>query len=125
MLSVWFTLKCILCSGVILLFSSKNKLYNVFISFPFQDAIYRIKNYFNKQFDEVYHKKEQEIGKIKEKNNRIYKIIDDLNLSNEKVYKPELGVIEKPELLLTVQDDEVKYAFNEVMVCYWWSALCC
>ncbi|KAK2163683.1 hypothetical protein LSH36_75g07025 [Paralvinella palmiformis] len=73
-----------------------------------KDAIYRIKVYFDKQFDEVYHKKEQEIAKIKEKNNRIYKIIDDLKLDDEQVYKPELGVTERPELLLTVQDDEVK-----------------
>ncbi|ESO90244.1 hypothetical protein LOTGIDRAFT_233795 [Lottia gigantea] len=71
-----------------------------------EDALYRIKVTFNKEFDEVYQKKEQEIQKIKDKNKRIKKIIEDLDLK-ETVVEPELGVLEKPELLLTVKDSEV------------------
>ncbi|XP_060599927.1 cilia- and flagella-associated protein 43-like [Ruditapes philippinarum] len=72
-----------------------------------EDAIYRIKQVFNKDFDELFIKKEQEIGKIKEKNKRIRKIIADLDFAEE-VIEPSMGVAEKPETLLTVEDDEVK-----------------
>ena len=72
----------------------------------FQDAIHRIKVVFNKEFDEVFVKKEQEIAKIKEKNKRIHKIIADLEVI-EDVIEPSMSVAEKPESLLEVQDDEV------------------
>ena len=71
-----------------------------------QDAIHRIKDVFNKDFEELFVKKEQEISKIKEKNKRIKKIIADLDLVEE-VIEPSMGVAEKPEILLTVEDDEV------------------
>ena len=77
-----------------------------------QDAIHRIKETFNKEFDEVYSKKENEIGKIKDKNKRIRKIMTDLNLGDE-VYEPELTVIEKPEMLLTVGDEEVCFRVHD------------
>lgn len=64
---------------------------------------------FNKNFDEVFLKKEQEIQKIKEKNKRIRKIIEDLNLPDNEVYEPELGPIEKPEMMLTTADDEASW----------------
>ena len=71
-----------------------------------QDHIYRIKLQYNKEFGEVYNKKEQEISKINEKNKRIRKIMDDLSITDP-LYTPELGPIEKPEMLLTTQDSEV------------------
>ena len=71
-----------------------------------QDAIHRIKETFNKEFSDVFAKKENEISKIKEKNKRIRKIVADLNLGDE-IYEPALGPIEKPEMLLKVEDDEV------------------
>lgn len=71
-----------------------------------QDAIHRIKKAFNEEFVDVYKKKEQEISKIQEKNKRIKKILADLDMPIE-VYEPEMGVVEKPELLLTVNDHEV------------------
>ena len=71
-----------------------------------QDAIHRIKEAFNKEFNDVYAKKEQEISKVKEKNKRIAKIIDYLAL-DESVEEPEMSVAEKPELLLEVDDSEV------------------
>ncbi|CAD5121750.1 DgyrCDS10227 [Dimorphilus gyrociliatus] len=72
-----------------------------------KDAIYRIKQTFNKEFDEIYTKKETEISKINEKNKRIKKILSDLDL-HEEIFCPSFGPIEKPELLLTVHDDEIK-----------------
>ncbi|XP_048745697.2 cilia- and flagella-associated protein 43-like isoform X3 [Ostrea edulis] len=72
-----------------------------------EDAIYRIKNTFNKEFDEVYQKKLSEISKIKDKNKRIVKILADLDLI-EDVVQPVLSIYEDPESLLTVEDHEVK-----------------
>lgn len=71
-----------------------------------QDAIHRIKVAFNREFDEVFLKKEQEISKIKDKNKRIGKILSDLDL-DEPMVEPLMSVYEKPERLLTVDDSEV------------------
>jgi len=71
-----------------------------------QEAIYRIKVNFNKEFDEVFVKKELELAKIKEKNKRVKKILDDIGVYDP-VYDPEMGSTEKPEMLLTTTDDEV------------------
>jgi len=51
-------------------------------------------------------KKELELAKIKEKNKRIKKILDDIGVVDP-VYEPEMDSIEKPEQLLTTTDDEV------------------
>ncbi|KAK3096042.1 hypothetical protein FSP39_022384 [Pinctada imbricata] len=72
-----------------------------------EDAIFRIKNTFNKEFDEIYQKKLSEINKIKEKNKRIKKILDDLDFQEE-VMEPTLSIYEKPESLLTVEENEIK-----------------
>ena len=58
---------------------------------------------------DVYEKKQQEMGKIKEKNKRINKIHQDLHLKSTAV-DPEMGEIERPELLLIVNDEEVGVA---------------
>ncbi|XP_070541265.1 cilia- and flagella-associated protein 43-like isoform X2 [Ptychodera flava] len=72
-----------------------------------KDALYRIRTAFNKEFDEVYKMKEMEIARIKEKNTRIRKILEDLD-SGEAVWQPEWSIDEKPERLLEVSDSEVK-----------------
>ncbi|XP_033633066.1 cilia- and flagella-associated protein 43-like isoform X1 [Asterias rubens] len=72
-----------------------------------QDAIYRIKMAFNREFDEIFRAREQEIGRINDRNLRIMKIMEDLS-SKEKVWKPQMDDDEKPEKLLTVEDSEVK-----------------
>ncbi|KAK3771256.1 hypothetical protein RRG08_024335 [Elysia crispata] len=72
-----------------------------------EDAIHRIKVAFNKEFDEVFSKKEQEIAKVKEKNKRITKIVTDLSL-DDSVVEPNMSVAEKPEMLLEVLDSEIK-----------------
>ncbi|XP_025093863.1 LOW QUALITY PROTEIN: cilia- and flagella-associated protein 43-like [Pomacea canaliculata] len=71
-----------------------------------EDAIHRIKVTFNRDFDDIFLKKEQEMAKMREKNKRIIKILSDLDL-NEPVIDPEMSVMERPEQLLTVDDNEV------------------
>ena len=46
------------------------------------------------------------VRKIKEKNSRIRKIVEDLEMQY-KVVDPALGVVERPEDLLFVEDHEV------------------
>lgn len=63
---------------------------------------------FNKEFDEIFKQKEAEIKRVKERNDRIKKILGDLEIY-EKVFEPEMSVDEKPELLLEVKDGEVPF----------------
>ena len=63
---------------------------------------------FNKEFDEIFKQKEAEIKRVKERNDRIKKILVDLEI-DEKVFEPEMSVDEKPELLLEVKDGEVPF----------------
>ena len=50
--------------------------------------MFRIKEKFNQEFEEVFQGKVSEIQHIREKNVRIKKIINDLKLTDEKVYEP-------------------------------------
>ena len=50
--------------------------------------MYRIKEKFNQEFEEVFQAKVSEIQHIREKNVRIKKIINDLKLTDEKVHEP-------------------------------------
>ena len=63
---------------------------------------------FNKEFDEIFKQKEAEIKRVKERNDRIKKILGDLEI-DEKVFEPEMSVDEKPELLLEVKNGEVPF----------------
>ena len=72
-----------------------------------KDCIRQIKEAFNKEFDEVMHLKNIEIGRIQEKNIRIRKIARDLKL-NEEIIEPKLDSDEQPETLLTVSDGEIE-----------------
>ena len=68
--------------------------------------MYQIKETFNKEFDEVLRQKEIEIVRIKEKNVRISKIIQQLKLSDTLI-NPALDVDETPDRLLSVDDSEI------------------
>ena len=68
--------------------------------------MYKIKETFNKEFDEVFRQKKMEIARIKEKNVRISKIIQQLKLSDALV-SPSLDNDETPDRLLVVRDDEI------------------
>ena len=56
----------------------------------------------------MFKQKEAEIKRVKEKNDRIRKILGDLEI-DENVFEPEMSVDEKPELLLEVKNDEVPF----------------
>lgn len=71
-----------------------------------QNCIYRVREHFNKEFDDVMRQKVNEIARIKEKNMRIAKILSQLKLSDPLV-QPSLGVLEEPERLLVVEDSAV------------------
>lgn len=64
----------------------------------------------------MFAKKELELTKIKDKNKRIKKILDDIGMFDP-IYEPEMGFIEKPELLLTTTDDEV---VSSTTFCFTW-----
>ena len=81
----------------------------------FQDVIHRIQQTFNRAFDDVFEKKEQEIAKVKEKNRRIRKIMYDLGMAAE-VDDPQMGPIEQPDMLLTVTDSEVSGRASFILV---------
>ncbi len=74
-----------------------------------EDAIHRIKENFNKEFELVNQRKMQEIGKIKEKNQRLKQIYTDLDEEEQskQVNEPQHGDAENPELLFDVKDHEV------------------
>ena len=67
-----------------------------------QDCVYRIKEAFNKEFEEVLRLKRVEIARIQEKNVRISKIISQLKL-DETIVQPSLNPDEEPERLLVVE----------------------
>lgn len=73
-----------------------------------QDALYRIKENFNKEFELVMQRKHQEIAKIKEKNQRLKQIYIDLS-EEQQLTEPQFGDAENPELLFDVKDEEVKH----------------
>ena len=65
--------------------------------------MYRIAETFNKEFEEVARLKLAEIARIREKNVRISKIIQQLQLTEEQLVQPVLQPVEQPEEMLTVQ----------------------
>ncbi len=72
-----------------------------------QDAIYRIKENFNKEFEQIMQRKLQEMSKVKEKNLRLKQIKEDLNEEKIHVKDPIFSDLENPELLFVVKDEEV------------------
>ena len=76
------------------------------VSIILQDCIYRIKETFNKEFSEAFRAKENEIARIREKNIRISKIINQLKL-DDTLIEPTLDEDEQPDRLLVVDDSEV------------------
>ncbi|XP_041921632.1 cilia- and flagella-associated protein 43 isoform X2 [Alosa sapidissima] len=72
-----------------------------------QDVIYKVKSAFNKEFDNVYKQKEQEMHRVRERNKRITEIMAELDVM-EALWEPVLSVSERPERALTVDDSEIK-----------------
>ena len=88
------------------------------------DLIYKVKEAFNKEFEVVYQRKQQELIKIRERNSRIKQINSDLD-DQSPVWEPDLTEKEKPQLLFEVKDSEVSVPSsnhstptdNSTMVC--------
>jgi hypothetical protein len=76
-----------------------------------QDAIYRIKENFNKEFEQVMQRKNHEIAKIREKNQRLKQIYIDLN-EDKQLPEPKFGDAENPETLFDVKDEEVIFVIK-------------
>ena len=70
------------------------------------DLIYKIKEAFNKEFENVHQRKLQELSKIREKNMRIKQINSDLDDPNP-IWEPDLTEKEKPLMLFEVKETEV------------------
>ena len=62
---------------------------------------------FNKAFDAVYQLKKGEMKRISDRNTRIRKVMKDLGI-NDEVFEPSWTSDENPEMLLDVNDDEIK-----------------
>ena len=82
-----------------------------------QDAIYRIKYNFNTEFEQVMQRKNQEIAKIKEKNQRLKQIYIDLN-EEKTIPEPRFGDAENPEVLFEVKDEEVNFDLKKKNFCH-------
>jgi len=81
----------------------------------FQDCVYKIKQDFNKAFDDVYNIKSLEMKRISERNTRVQKILNDLSME-EQLVTVQISPLEQPERLFTVDDSEVtveKYISEE------------
>ncbi|CAL8091863.1 unnamed protein product [Calicophoron daubneyi] len=89
------------------LYTREQKIYQIVL---IKDNIYKIKEAFNKKFDEIYAKKEDTLSKIQSKLARIRKIMIDLQQggSVKKIVDPKFAPQEQPELLLAVADNEIK-----------------
>ncbi|XP_048865310.1 cilia- and flagella-associated protein 43 isoform X2 [Brienomyrus brachyistius] len=72
-----------------------------------QDVIYQLKTAFNAEFSRLYEKKEQEFGRVIEKNKRIAEIMTELGLQGE-LWEPVLTDSERPERAFHVDDSEIK-----------------
>jgi cilia- and flagella-associated protein 43 len=70
------------------------------------DAIRSAKLKFNAEFEEVFQMKRDESNKIAERRQRIFKILNELKLTEE-VFEVKPHILETPEQLLVVRDDEV------------------
>uniref|UniRef100_H3AEI8 Cilia- and flagella-associated protein 43 n=1 Tax=Latimeria chalumnae TaxID=7897 RepID=H3AEI8_LATCH len=86
------------------LFTKEEKINQIVL---LQNIICEVKKTFNREFDTVFRQKEQEVVRVKERNQRIQEIMSDLEL-NEKIWLPGFTDDEKPERSLVVDDSEIK-----------------
>lgn len=70
-------------------------------------VVFELKRDFNKEFIDLEKFKEDQIYAIKEKNELITELLENLKQS-EKLFEPEGHILEDPEHILTVKDDEIK-----------------
>ncbi|CAH8568765.1 unnamed protein product [Schistosoma guineensis] len=92
--------------GQMELYTRTQKIYQIVL---IKDAIYRMKESFNKQFDEFYEKKASHLSNIQTKLSRIRKIHTDLQQPHliKHLTSPKFDPDEEPEQLFLVTDDEI------------------
>ncbi|VDP70024.1 unnamed protein product [Echinostoma caproni] len=92
--------------GQMELYTREQKIYQIVL---IQDNIFRIKEAFNKQFNEVYEKKESGLSRIRSRLARVRKVLIDLQQpsSARVIFDPQFTPEEQPEQLLTVHDAEI------------------
>jgi hypothetical protein len=74
----------------------------------FQGVCTALRDYFNKQFDNIYALKGKEMLLVTERNARLRYILSELNNTWTGITDPEWSQEEQPERLMEVQDDEVQ-----------------
>nr|CAH8857002.1 unnamed protein product [Trichobilharzia regenti] len=89
------------------LYTRMQKVYQIVLT---KQTIHQMKECFNKEFNEVYEKKADQLALIRSKLSRIRKIHTDLQQTNALKYliDPRFDQDEEPEQLLTVTDSEIK-----------------
>lgn len=88
----------------------------------------RLREFFNKEFENLMQQKTREMGQIKEKNQRLRYIVDEINyFSTDQIYisisDPVWTAYENIELLVNIQDSQVrqnklKNSLQSVLVIY-------
>lgn len=74
----------------------------------FQGDCTALRDYFNKQFDNIYALKEREMLLVTEQNARLRYILSEINNTWTEITDPEWSQEEQPERLMEVQDNEVQ-----------------
>ncbi|BHF59878.1 Cilia- and flagella-associated protein 43 [Sparganum proliferum] len=101
-----FGVRTDLLYGQLEIFTTDEKLVQITL---IKDVIYQLMNKFNVVFEEYYEKKRLEIRGIGKRVNRINQILPDLYPDRPLISmkKYEFQPVEKPEVILTVADEEV------------------
>ena len=71
-----------------------------------QDRVRQVKLMFNKEFEEAMQAKREDLKKVEKFNERIEKICEELRTTST-LYTPTVHILETPERLLEVRDDEI------------------
>ncbi|KAK9882218.1 hypothetical protein WA026_019732 [Henosepilachna vigintioctopunctata] len=83
-----------------------------FLSAVTEDDTVRLREYFNKEFENLMQQKIREVGQIREKNDRLRHIVDEINyFSTEKIFisisDPVWNAYENVETMVSIEDTEV------------------
>jgi hypothetical protein len=73
-----------------------------------KDLIFRIKEKFNKEFDDLVNSRQNQCEVINEKNNRIKEIQENLSVAPD-VFKPKGNIFEQPQRILTIESSEIPF----------------
>jgi hypothetical protein len=72
-----------------------------------QNVCAALRDYFNKQFNDMYALKEREMFLVKERNARLRYILAEMNNTWTEIVDPEWSQEEQPERIMKIEDYEV------------------